>query len=398
MTAAVPFTTFLAPPAVLDGRSSTMAVGARLRTLVGGPRAVLVAADRFVRDVPAFDDLLTSLTSAGLEPVVSSDFGPELTAEQVDAAFDTARSARCAAVVGVGGGSVLDAAKMIAVLLFHSGSAREYLGTLASNVRRVPLVLAPTTVGTGAEVTRVSMVSVDGIKKIVAGDVLVPDLAVLDAAFVDGLPPTVIGSTGMDALAHAVEAVMSTARSATTEVLSFAAITSIVANLKAAYEGDHDARESMLTAAHLAGLSLNAGVVLGHSLAYSAARIRPMPHGTSCALALPYVLAYNQNLEAGLAARLASELTSGASIELEDAARAVSELARAVGQPTTLSEAGLPDDAVDEMARVCVGDYPRPTNPEPITLALVTQLVESMRTGDLTAAFAITRTETESIR
>jgi alcohol dehydrogenase class IV len=358
------------------------------------PPPVLLAVDQFLVQTGLSEVVVSALREAGLESVVVSDFGPELVAEQIDAATEIARTAGCVAVVGVGGGTVLDAAKMIALLLTNAATVRDHLGQLAPAVHRVPLALIPTTVGTGAEVTRISMVSVDGSKKIIAAEVLIPDLAILDPIFVENLPPQVVGATGMDALAHAVESIMSLSSTPLTEAAAYAAIDILGEHLAAAYDGNVEARGHLLVAANLAGLALNAGVVLGHSLAYSAARLAPLSHGASAALALPYTIAYNGALSTGTAVRLAGALTNGRSGRLRDAADAVRELSQRVGQPTTLTEAGIPVGGETEMARTCVEEYPRPTNPERITLVRVAVLVEAMRSGDLAAAFAVTQTET----
>ena len=204
------FATFLAPPVILSGESSTGQLGGRMSDLIGatdrqtprgGASTVLLAADNALVQNGLTRLIVESLEEAALDAVVETGFGPELTADQIDAATAVAREAGCVGVVGAGGGTVLDAAKMIAILLRDAGSVRSYIAGVAAPVRRLPLALIPTTVGTGAEVTRVSMVSVGGNKKIVAGESLIPDVAILDPLLVAGLPPKVVGATGMDALA-----------------------------------------------------------------------------------------------------------------------------------------------------------------------------------------------------
>jgi alcohol dehydrogenase len=396
MNGQVPISTFLCPPVVVTGRHSIRQVGDRLLTLVGKPGSVLLAVDPALLDLGLAAPAQEALADAGFRAIVASDFGPELTADQVNAAASTARLAGCEVVAGIGGGSVLDAAKLIAMLVRNPGPVEERIGQLDPATARAPLALAPTTVGTGAEVTRIAMVTVEGEKRIVGGDSLIPDVAILDPVCVELLPPAIVGSTGMDALAHAVESIMSLAKSAMTETLAFRSIELIRDRLEVAYDGDAAARGDMLWGAHLAGLALNAGVVLGHSLAYSAARLKPMAHGTSCALALPYALAYNQHLADPLAERLALALTRGTSARLADAAQAVQSIAENVGQPTNLSAALIPEGAEAEMARICVENYPRPNNPETMTLERVTRLVETMRLGDLSAAFAVTCDRSEA--
>lgn len=384
-------TNFLSPDVTWIGRGSAAALGEGLHAILGvQPGPVLLAVDAAIESRNMLDGVLASLGDAGYTALVLTDFGPELRDDQVDAAARKAREAGVGAVVGIGGGSVLDAAKMIALLVTNEGASRDWLGLVEPNHPRSPLVLMPTTIGTGAEVTRISMITIDGEKRVSSSRSFVPELVVLDPSFVESLPASVKGSTGMDALAHATESVMSTISSPITELHAFEAIRIIVADLAAAYDGDVEATGRVQWAAYLAGLALNAGVVLGHSLAYVINHEKPLPHGTTCAVALPYCIAYNQHLDPRLAAALARALTQGASEDLEVAAEAVKALAYRVGQPTDLEEAGVPAGTEDAMATRCVEVYPRPTNPEPMDRTRVRQLIGAMRAGDLGLAFAVT--------
>lgn len=384
-------TNFLCPAVTWMGRGSAAALGEGLQAILGVPPGqVLLAVDPAIEGSSLLDGVLASLRDVGYTALLLTDFGPELHDDQVDSAARKAREARVGAVVGIGGGSVLDAAKMISLLVTNEGASRDWLGVVEPDRPRSPLVLMPTTIGTGAEVTRISMITIDGEKRVSSCRSFVPELVVLDPGFVDGLPASVKGSTGMDALAHATESVMSTTSSPITELHAFEAIRIIVADLPAAYDGDIEATGRVQWAAYLAGLALNAGVVLGHSLAYAINHEKPLPHGTTCAVALPYCIAYNQHLEPRLATALARALTQGASEDLKFAAETVKALAQRVGQPTDLEEAGVPAGTEDAMATRCVEVYPRPTNPEPMDKARVRNLIDAMRAGDLRLAFAVT--------
>lgn len=381
---------FLSPRVTWQGHRSAASLGEGLEGVLrvsAGP--VLLAVDAFVAGSGMLDGALESLKVAGYDPLVVTDFGPELLAEQVDAAAEQARAAGVKAVIGVGGGSVLDAAKMISLLVTNDGTSKDWID-VKDPAPRSPLVLIPTTIGTGAEATRISMITFDGEKRVAANPALIPDLVVLDPLFVATLPPAVKGSTGMDALAHAAESLMSLASSPMTELPALEAIRIIISDLPAAYDGDLEATGRVLWAAYLAGLALNAGVVLGHSLGYAINHEKPLPHGTTCAVALPYCIAYNQNLDRNRAAALARALTAGESEDLRVAAAHVKDLARRVGQPTDLDEAGVPSGREAAMAARTVDVYPRPTNPEPMDRVRVRMLLDAMREGDLERAFAVT--------
>ncbi|MFD2759187.1 iron-containing alcohol dehydrogenase family protein [Gulosibacter faecalis] len=382
---------FLAPAAVIGGTGSAR----RLPEILRGHSsydtgAVLLAVDDAVANAGLIEPIEAALRDGGIEVVVRGGFGAEPTAEVVDEVATAAREAKATAVIGVGGGSVLDSAKLIALLLRQGGGAADWVGPVADEVELAPLVLIPTTVGTGSEATNIAMVTVDGAKRASVCSRFVPEVAVLDPELVASLPKQVIAATGMDALAHSVEALMSTKASMLSAHSSFHTIELLIANLEAAYGGDAEALARTQWASHLGGQALNAGVVVGHSIAYSFAHATPMPHGVSCALALPYCIAYNQHLAPGLAARLALALTNGESDSLRDAATATQELARRMGLPTTLAEARIEPDQVDEIARYCNAEYQRPTNPEPMDEPRLRELVAAAETGDLDAAFRAT--------
>lgn len=381
-------TEFLAPSIVAAGRGSSRRAPAVLADHLGiGEGCVLVAVDDIVARAGLTRPLVEALEGAGYEVAIEGGFGSEPTAEVVDAVAKRARGVDAVAVIGIGGGSVLDASKIIALLVRNAGGAADWIGAVTPPNGVAPLLLIPTTSGTGSEATRIAMVTVDGAKRASASPLYIPRAVILDPDLVASLPSSVVASTGMDALAHAVEALMSSQRSPLTAHHALRAIEILVADLESAAAGDPDARARCLWASHLAGQALNAGVVVGHSLAYCLAYERPMPHGTSCALALPYCLAYNSGLDASIAASISLALTAGRTTELREAARDVFELAERLGLPVTLEQAEIPIDTERAIAERCVAEYPRPTNPVPLEVDALETLVRAMRAGDLDAAF-----------
>lgn len=382
---------FLSPSTVVGGAGAAKEMAGILADHLGiRSGSILLAADDAVVAAGLIQPIAEKLSAQGYAVHVRSGFGAEPSSEVIDAIANEAREIRIDAVVGVGGGSVLDSSKLVALLLRNEGTSAGWTGVVEPKHRVAPLVLVPTTCGTGSEATRIAMVTVDGNKRASSCAQYVPSVAVIDPELVASLPKSVIAATGMDALAHAVEALMSSTASPLSAHHSLRAIELLVRNLENAYSGDTDALANVLWASHIAGQSLNAGVVLGHSLAYCLAHTQPMPHGVSCAVALPYCIAYNQNLDSELALRLALTLTDGRSDDLKTAAQDVAALSGRMGLPRTLAEARVVPQAIPEMARLCVADYPRPTNPEPFDEKLLAQLFGSMETGDLDLAFAVT--------
>lgn len=382
---------FLAPQAVIGGDGAASTVGTVLTErlgLAGG--TVLLAVDDAVSAAGLIEPIAASLRDAGFQVEQRGGFGAEPSAEVLDPIIADARAAGAAAVVGVGGGSVLDSSKLIALMLKNEGSCADWLGEAKPGNGVAPMVLIPTTCGTGSETTRVAMVTIAGSKRSSLCDLFIPPVAIVDPTLVASLPKSVIAATGMDALAHATEALMATSASMLSATHSLRAIELIVENLELAAGGDAEALAKVMWASHIAGQALNAGVVIGHSLAYCLAHAQPMPHGMSCALALPYCIAYNQHVDQQQGERIARALTNGESDSLREAAGRVAALVGRLGLPTTLPEARIADIEIPEMAAMCVGSYPRPTNPVAFDEQKIAALFEAMQTGDIDRAFAAT--------
>lgn len=350
---------------------------------------MLIVADPVVCALGAFDAILDSLRRAGFVAHVDDRVCAEPDEALVDALAARARGLAPTAVVGVGGGSALDVAKLVALLATNQGSVREWLGPVTPAASVLPLTLVPTTTGTGAEATRIAMVTVDGAKRAVSCAQFVPALAVLDADLVALLPSGVVASTTMDALAHAVESLLSTGRNEFTTGAALRAIGLIRANLQRAHDdGDAAAKAELLHAAHLAGLALNAGVVLGHSLAYVVARRTRISHGSSCALALPYCLAYNRDAPDDISHLLGESVTGRPGATLLDAAEWVSDLAESLHQPTSFDGMEIADSEIAVMAAETVTDYPRPNNPIPLEAESLSGLYTHMSRGNLKDVWA----------
>ncbi|MCM3920597.1 iron-containing alcohol dehydrogenase [Frankia sp. AiPs1] len=381
---------FLAPRQVLTGAGSAATAGAALRSWGVAPGQVLVVADRVVSEAGLLATVVGGLADAGFEVTVFDDVAGEPTDTVVARAADAARAHAVTAVVGVGGGSALDLAKAVALLATNPGSIADWVGVVEPPVAVAPLLLVPTTTGTGSEATRISMITIGGVKRIVSCAQFVPLVAVLDADLVADLPAAVVASTGMDAIAHGVESMLSTTRTALTLAVATEAVRILTVSLEpAALDGDRAARGRVLYASHLAGLALNAGVVLGHSLAYVIARHAPMPHGTSCALALPYCLAYDRDVPEALAAHIARAVTADEHTGLRAAAERVDDLARRLGLPRSLDAVGIRADLLAQMAAETIRDFPRPTNPVPMATAPVHRLLTTMHRGSVADAWEL---------
>ena len=382
---------FLAPQYVLNGDGAARQTGDALRRSGVAPGTALVVCDRFLFDAGIVTPLLDGLREAGFAAEVFSDVTREPTVDDAERAVAQARRIGPAAVVGVGGGSSMDLAKVAALLAANDGPVDDHIGMNLPEQPPIPLALVPTTAGTGAETTRIAILSAGGGKRIINHRLLVPVVAVLDVDLVMGLPPAVTAATGLDALTHATESFLSTSSSALSASMSLRAAELLSTWLPVAYaEPDNRAaRRATLYGAFLAGLGLNAGVVLGHSMAYTIANRAHLAHGVTCAMALPFCLAYNAAAEVEGSDQLASRLTRGRATDLRAAADAVVELNDSLGIPASPLAAGIDQSELEPMAEECVAMYPRPTNPMPMTGARVSALYRAWFARDLDAAWSL---------
>ena len=288
---------------------------------------------------------------------VYSDVGPDPARAMVEGAAAAAREANATGIVGLGGGSPLDVAKLAALL---AGSGEDLDGAWAVDLARgprLPLALVPTTAGTGSEVTPVAIVTVgegaNGAEKMgVSSPLLLPDVAVLDPALTYGLPRAVTAATGIDAMVHAIEAFAS--RNANNNPVSKAlareALRLLSENIEAACEGSESARAPMLLGSMLAGQAFaNSPVAAVHALAYPLGGRFKVPHGLSNAVLLPHVLAFNAAEPA--AERAYSELAPLLGARGADGLIArLTELSAACGLEPGMGVLGVRGEHLDAMA------------------------------------------------
>ncbi|MBU6532886.1 iron-containing alcohol dehydrogenase [Streptomyces mayonensis] len=327
-------------------------------------RRVLLVADPFLAGTPLLGDLTGSLARAGLDVRTYSDITPELPAGTLDAAAEAAREHRAHSVLAIGGGSTLDAAKLIALLCVHGGPLDQYYGENRVPGPVLPVVAVPTTAGTGSEVTPVAVVSDPAreLKVGVSSPFLVPAAAVVDPGLTLGAPRDVTAFSGIDALVHAAESYTAralhtdagadlpvfTGHNALTEPVALRAAQHLGAWLPVAVrEPSHrHARHQVALGALLAGVSFgSAGTHLCHALQYPIGALTGTPHGLGTGLLLPYVLDTLRE-DPGTAVRIASFGAALEDVPASDAsaARTVAAAAginRAVGVPATLSGIGL---------------------------------------------------------
>ncbi len=260
----------------------------------------------------------------------------------------------------------MDVAKLTALLLGSDEDLNAAWGVGNAKGPRLPLVLVPTTAGTGSEVTPVSIITVgDEEKRGVSSSIILPDIAVLDAELTIGLPPAITAATGVDAMVHAIEAYTSANanNNPLSRVLARESLRLLGTNIETAVSDGRniEARTAMLLGSMLAGQAFaNAPVAAVHALAYPIGGTFHVPHGLSNALVLPHVLRFNAPVAANAYAEIAADAFPHLQCEESNQARAaafinaLADLTKRLGLPTRLRDVGIPEDSLPKLAVVAM--------------------------------------------
>lgn len=326
-----------------------------------GAQRVLIVTDPGITRLNMLDGVLPGFAQAGVAVEVFDQVVADPPESVVLQAADQARKMAAQLVIGYGGGSSMDVAKLVA-LLAHPQAAqglKDLFGVGNARGPRLPLIQVPTTAGTGSEVTPIAIVTTGETTKMgVVSPHLLPDLAVLDADLTLGLPPAVTAATGIDAMVHAIEAYTSKLKkNPLSDLLAREALRLLARNLdEAVHNGrNREARQAMLLGACLAGQAFaNAPVAAVHALAYPLGGHFHIPHGLSNALVLPEVIRFNAPNASGLYAELAplllgERLRSDAD-RTEQFIAELADLSPRSGLPSRLRDAGVPEDSLPRLA------------------------------------------------
>ncbi len=343
----------------------------------GAPVAMLVT-DAGVRAAGLLEPALQVLRAQGYRPEFFDRVSADPSEQVVLQACAHTREAGAGVVIGFGGGSSMDVAKITACLAHPDNALQlaQLYGVESVRARRLPLLQVPTTAGTGSEVTRVAIVTTGATTKSgIVNRALLADAVLLDAQLTRGLPAAVTAATGIDAMVHAIEAYTSARRkNPLSDMLAREALRLLGANLLRAVEHGDDlqARESMLRGAMLAGMAFdNAPVAAVHALAYPLGGLHHLPHGLSNALVLPHVLRFNAEVAATQYAELAQELLAKPGADTTARAHAMIEHMAALcarsGLPTRLRDCGIERAGLPLLAREAMGQQRLlQNNPRPL--------------------------------
>lgn len=261
-------------------------------------KKVLIITDQGVWKAGLIDKPKGLLEAAGIEVAVINDTPPEPEVGQVQTIYEAAGRLDCQLVIGIGGGSSMDVAKLVAIMLTNKLSVKDLVNKAKIEKRGVPTVMVPTTAGTGAEVTPNAIVLVpeEELKVGIVSPKMMPDCVILDPVLTLGLPPAITAATGMDALTHAIECYTSKKANPFSDTFALKAITLISRSIRRAYTdgSDLEARHDMLLGAMFGGISIaTSSTTAVHALAYPLGGKYRMPHGLSNAILLPHVMKFN---------------------------------------------------------------------------------------------------------
>ena len=326
---------------------------------------ILFITDKGIINLGLANNAISSLEDASELVVIFDEVEPDPSLSTLEKAIAIGQSSKCTGVVGYGGGSSMDVAKLTSLILGSSENLDSVWGVGAARGPRLPLVLVPTTAGTGSEVTPVSIITVgENEKRGVSSSIILPDLAILDPLLTIGLPQKITAATGVDAMVHAIEAYSSKNKNNNpiSRMYAIEALKLLIGSIdKAVFHGDSEkARANMLKGSMFAGIAFaNSPVAAVHALAYPIGGIFHIPHGLSNALILPYVLRFNQLDQK--AAHAYADLCDYI-WPLEDPKKGIqykssffieklTELSERLGLETRLRDVGIPKEACEKMAK-----------------------------------------------
>ena len=315
-------------------------------------------------------DQISDLISDDLSPSFYEETPPNPTEKAVNEALKIYKANNCDGVVGFGGGSSIDLAKSVALMANHEGSLVEYSvneGGYEKIGETVPMIAIPTTSGTGSEVSVGSVIIMnDGRKLILASPHLMPNAAICDPELTVGLPPILTAGSGMDALTHCIEAILSPINDPPAEAVGIDGIEKIIKEnslIRACKDGkDMDARWDMMMASTEGAMAFSKGLGAVHSMSHAigANQELRLHHGTLNAVILPSVLRFNKDHVGDKYTRIALAMGKNESLNLADE---IEKLNENIGMPCSLSEMGITEDMIPELIAHATTDPSNLTTP-----------------------------------
>ncbi|MGE6256683.1 iron-containing alcohol dehydrogenase [Heyndrickxia sporothermodurans] len=369
-------------PEVIFGNGSILQVGESCLRL--GAKKVLIVTDSGVIHAGWLDHVVEGCKKAGLKYATYFDITENPKDYEVDIGANIYKENECDAVIGIGGGSAIDAAKAIAILVSNGGPIQHYEGVDQIEFPLPPLIMVPTTAGSGSEVSQFSII-VDSKKKkkmTIVSKSLVPDIAIVDPQTLTTKSQRLTASTGLDVLTHAIEAFVSIAATPLTDVQAKNAISLVASYLRPSVASrlNTEAKEKMAMASLQAGLAFS-NAILGavHAMSHAIGGRFPLLHGDVNACLLPHVMEFNflaaPKKYKEMALLLGENVDHLSPIEAgRKAIDHVKKLSIDIGAPQRLTEMGLTEESISDMSQIAIKDACIITNPRDITVEEVEEL------------------------
>ncbi len=359
-----------------------------------GKKAIIVIGGGSIKKSGALDRITTYLKEAGMETKLIEGVENDPTVQTVMDGAKTMADFKPDWIIGVGGGSPIDAAKAMWIFYEHP----EFTFTEAAKPFNLPMLrtkakfaAVTTTSGTGTEVTSFSVISdnVTGAKYPIADFNITPDVAIVDTDLALSMPASLVAHTGMDAMTHAFEAYVSTARNEITDALAMKSIEMMYEHLLKSYKGNMQSREKMHIAQCMAGMSFsNAILGIVHSMAHKTGKVFGIPHGCANAIYLPYVIQFNKSEASAQYADIAKRLGLFGTNDKEltqSLINIIYDFNKAMNIPVNLREYGIAEDTfmhkLDEISEGAVSDPCTGTNPREISVEQMKDLFKCTYTG-----------------
>ncbi|UUZ96633.1 iron-containing alcohol dehydrogenase [Paenibacillus sp. P25] len=363
---------------IVAGRHSLQSLGEHLH-LVGSVRSALLITQPSMKALGAADELVKQLADKGIRADMITSILPEPTIHNIEEVYRGIAGEDYDVLIGLGGGSVLDATKILSVLKTSGGSVRELLGTDLVKRPGIPTILIPTTSGTGAEVTPNAIVTLpeEELKVGIVSKHMLPRLVFIDPMLTLGLPKPITAATGMDAFTHSLESFISNKANPISDMFALESIRLISSSIVEAYQNGSsvDARENMLLGSMYGGMALtSAGTAAVHALAYPLGGKFKIAHGVANSMLLPHVMRFNMD---AITERL-SRVAGAMGIEVGNVSQAgaaekvverIVEWTKTLEIPQDLRSFGVQETDVPEMA-VSASKVTRLLNNNPKVLSL----------------------------
>jgi len=329
-------------------------------------KKAMICTDKGIRKAGLLDNILVCLEDSEIKFSIFDEVVPNPKIETIQKGFDFFKKEECDSIIAIGGGSSIDSAKAVGIVVSNSGSIEDFEGFNKVKNELPPIIAIPTTYGTGSEVSYSTVITHTNkkYKMLIVDNKILPKIALVDPNLLLKLPFFIAASTGMDALTHAIESYTSLISNVFSDALSLHAIKLITENLLSAAASDNNiiATSNMVIASTLAAMSFNlTGLGLVHAIAHSLGGYHDIAHGLANAILLPHVMEYNyiaapqkfSNIYEAMGGKCKNE---DAFENAENAIEKVKKLSRLLEIPCNFKEAGVPQGNIEEIAKLATRD------------------------------------------